>query len=66
MKLQDLLYKVNILKVVGTTNIEIFEVQFDSRKIKEKGLFIAIKGAFLDGHQYIEEYYKRWRYCNYC
>ena len=53
MKLQDLLYKVNILKVVGATNIEISEVQFDSRKIKKKGLFVAIKGSISDGHQYI-------------
>ena len=54
MKLQDLLYKVNILKLIGSTNIEISDVQFDSRKIKKKGLFIAIKGTISDGHQYIQ------------
>jgi UDP-N-acetylmuramoyl-L-alanyl-D-glutamate--2,6-diaminopimelate ligase len=53
MRLQELLYKVNILKVVGNTNIEIVEVQFDSRKIKDKGLFVAIKGTIYDGHEYI-------------
>ena len=54
MKLQDLLYKVNILKVVGTTNIVISDIQFDSRKIKREGLFVAIKGIISDGHQYIQ------------
>ena len=54
MKLQDLLYKVNILKLIGSTNIEISDVQFDSRKIQKKGLFIAIKGTISDGHQYIQ------------
>ena len=54
MKLQDLLYKVNILKIVGATNIEIFDVQFDSRKIQKKGLFVAINGAISDGHKYIK------------
>lgn len=53
MKLQDLLYKVNILKLVGSTNVEICDVQFDSRKIKEGSLFVAINGINLDGHQYI-------------
>ncbi len=53
MRLQELLYKVNISKVVGNTNIEIHEVQFDSRKIQDKGLFVAIKGTISDGHEYI-------------
>lgn len=55
MKLQELLYKVNILKVIGSTNIEIHDVHFDSRKVKKKGLFVAIKGVTSDGHQYIQD-----------
>ena len=54
MKLQDLLYKVNILMLVGDTNIEVLDVCFDSRRIKKKGLFIAINGEISDGHQYIQ------------
>tara|TARA_Y100000739_G_C20591830_1_gene458302 strand:+ start:308 stop:1768 length:1461 start_codon:yes stop_codon:yes gene_type:complete len=53
MKLQNLLYKVNILKLVGSTNVEICDVQFDSRRIKADGLFVAIKGTNSDGHKYI-------------
>ena len=54
MKLQDLLYKVNILTLVGDTNIEVLDVHFDSRRIKKKGLFVAINGEISDGHQYIQ------------
>jgi len=54
MKLQDLLYKVRILKLIGLNNIDISNVQFDSRKIKKEGLFVAIKGAVSDGNQYIQ------------
>ena len=53
MNLQQLLYKVNITKAVGTTHIELDNVAFDSRKIKQSCLFIAIKGTLSDGHNYI-------------
>jgi UDP-N-acetylmuramoyl-L-alanyl-D-glutamate--2,6-diaminopimelate ligase len=55
MNLQQLLYKVNITKVVGTTHIELNDITFDSRKIKESSLFVAIKGTQFDGHSYIQQ-----------
>jgi len=55
MNLQELLYKVNIIKVVGTTNIEVVAIAFDSRKIKNDSLFVAIKGTQSDGHNYISQ-----------
>ena len=55
MKLKDLLYKVSIIKVVGTTDVDVVNVQFDSRKIEKGGLFIAISGVITDGHKYINE-----------
>ena len=55
MNLQQLLYKVNITKVVGTTHIELSDITFDSRKIKESSLFVAIKGMQSDGHSYIQQ-----------
>lgn len=54
MKLQELLYRVDILKIVGFPDIEICDVQFDSSKPNPKGIFVAIKGIVSDGHQYIE------------
>ena len=55
MNLQQLLYKINITKVVGTTHIELNNIAFDSRKIKESCLFVAIKGTQSDGHSYIQQ-----------
>ena len=53
MKLQDILYKVGIEKLVGITNLKISNVKYDSRKIEKEGLFVAIKGTVYDGHQFI-------------
>ena len=55
MNLQQLLYRVNITKVVGTTHIELSDITFDSRKVKESSLFVAIKGMQSDGHSYIQQ-----------
>lgn len=53
--MKDILYKVALTEVVGSTDISISSVQFDSRKIKKDCLFIAIKGLTVDGHDFIEQ-----------
>jgi len=55
MVLRDILYKVNIRSVAGSTDIEINDVQIDSRKVKPGSLFIAVKGVAADGHDFIEK-----------
>jgi UDP-N-acetylmuramoyl-L-alanyl-D-glutamate--2,6-diaminopimelate ligase len=52
--LQQILYKVTIHSVVGTTAVEINDLQIDSRKVKPGSCFIAIKGTVSNGHNYIE------------
>lgn len=52
--LQQILYKVNILSVVGTPITEINDLQTDSRKVKPGGCFIAVKGTLTDGHSFID------------
>lgn len=51
--LKDILYKVAIKGVVGSTSSSIQDVVFDSREVGRKALFIAIKGVNVDGHEYI-------------
>lgn len=51
--LRDILYKVTLQAVHGSTNLAISHVSFDSRNIKKDTLFIAIEGTQSDGHQYI-------------
>ncbi len=55
MKLKDLLYKVNLKEIIGNTDVEINAVQFDSRKVEEKTLFVAQSGTQVDGHDFIEK-----------
>ena len=53
MILRQILDKVKILEIVGKLETEISEIIFDSRKVIENSLYIAIKGTLADGHQYI-------------
>ncbi|HEX6847288.1 MAG TPA: UDP-N-acetylmuramoyl-L-alanyl-D-glutamate--2,6-diaminopimelate ligase, partial [Chitinophagaceae bacterium] len=55
MKLSDILYKVSIRSIDGSTDIDIQDVQIDSRKIKKGSLFIAVKGSAADGHLFIDK-----------
>ncbi len=54
-KLKDILYKVALVEVAGSTDVAISAVQFDSRKVKDGTLFIAIQGLQTDGHNYIDQ-----------
>jgi len=53
--LKDILYKVGIRSVIGTTDLLVNDVQIDSRKITSGSLFISVKGAAADGHLFIEK-----------
>lgn len=52
-KLSDILYKVNLLELSGTTGMEITGVCFDSRKAAPGCLFVAVRGTATDGHEFI-------------
>jgi UDP-N-acetylmuramoyl-L-alanyl-D-glutamate--2,6-diaminopimelate ligase len=52
--LKNILYKVTLEAVVGDTSVLINAIQFDSRKIESKDVFVAIKGQLVDGHDYID------------
>ena len=55
MKLQDILYKVGIRSVIGKTDMEINEVEIDSREVRTGTAFIAVRGSAADGHQFIDK-----------
>lgn len=54
-KLKDILYKVTIEAVHGSTDLAIDKIEFDSRKVSNNDVFVAIKGALSDGHQFIDK-----------
>lgn len=53
--LKDILYKVTINAVVGSTSTTVNKIEFDSRKVETDDVFIAIRGTLADGHNYIEK-----------
>ena len=55
MLLQYLIQNLTTNEVIGTTNIEIGKIEYDSKKVNEKDVFVAIKGYSQDGNDYIIE-----------
>ena len=53
--LKDILYKVTINAVVGSTSVTVNKIEFDSRKIESNDVFIALVGTISDGHDYISK-----------
>jgi len=53
--LKDILYKVSIEQIIGSTDIQVEALESDSRKVKENTFFAALKGLSTDGHQFIEQ-----------
>jgi UDP-N-acetylmuramoyl-L-alanyl-D-glutamate--2,6-diaminopimelate ligase len=54
MKLSTLIQHIDVSSKLGTPEMEIADVQFDSRKVGNGSLFIATRGTNTDGHQYID------------
>jgi UDP-N-acetylmuramoyl-L-alanyl-D-glutamate--2,6-diaminopimelate ligase len=55
MQLQDILYKVSIRSVQGSTATEVNALHINSRQVQPGCCFIAIKGHTADGHDYIQQ-----------
>ncbi len=53
MKLTEILKAIKTTTIVGNTDIDITDVNIDSRRISAGHLFLAIKGTQTDGHQFI-------------
>ncbi len=53
--LKDILYRVRIEQVTGSTNTAVERIAFDSREVVPFTAFVAIKGTRADGHDHIEQ-----------
>lgn len=53
--LKDILFKVDVEAVKGSTNIKVGSICFDSRLVREDTLFVAQRGLNFDGHTFIEK-----------
>ena len=54
-KLTDILYGVSLLSSEGEMGLDIQLVAFDSRKVSEGSLFVAVSGLQVDGHDFITQ-----------
>ena len=52
--IKDLLYGISLERVEGSTSATVTSIAFDSRKISEGSMFIAIRGVQVDGHDFID------------
>jgi len=59
MILSELLKAIEPLKVVGSTDVDVHAIQFDSRKVEKGDLFVAQAGTAVDGHTFIPSCVKR-------
>lgn len=48
------MYGSSIKEVIGRTDVEVNSITFDSREVGDNDLFVAIKGAQMDGSQFID------------
>lgn len=53
--LKEIIYKVAIEAVKGSTDIAINKMDFDSRNIEANDVFVAIRGTISNGHDYIDK-----------
>lgn len=55
MELKKILAGLEGLKLKGSLDIDINNLDSDSRNISEGDMFVAIKGYDVDGHDYIKD-----------
>ena len=53
MILSELIENIEIIELQGSKDIEVFDIQFDSRAVKKESLFVAVRGFNVDGHAFI-------------
>ncbi|MBP2617205.1 UDP-N-acetylmuramoyl-L-alanyl-D-glutamate--2,6-diaminopimelate ligase [Chryseobacterium jejuense] len=53
MIITELVNRIPVVEIHGDNNREVSELVFDSRKVTENALYIAIRGTVVDGHSFI-------------
>src|SRR5437773_6551540 len=59
MQLKTLAQTTPIHQVIGTIDREVDGIFYDSRRVQKNGLYVAIRGAKVDGHQFTEQAIER-------
>ncbi|MGF9857404.1 UDP-N-acetylmuramoyl-L-alanyl-D-glutamate--2,6-diaminopimelate ligase [Priestia endophytica] len=59
MNIRDVLQDIEFLNQPQIPHLEIHSISFNSKKVQNDSLFVAISGGQFDGHHYIEDAIKR-------
>ena len=57
-KVKDILYKISVETIIGSTEVNVEHITYDSRNVLKNSLFIALVAADFDGHFFIDVIYK--------
>ena len=57
--LKDIISTLDVQELQGNQDVVIQDITADSRAVKSNSLFIALDGATVDGHNYIEKVIKQ-------
>ena len=63
MAVRDWLNEISYTLLQGSLEEEVTEVIYDSRKAAEKTVFVCMKGARADSHQFIPRFWKQAAVC---
>ena len=55
MTIRDLISGLKTVSVTGSQDVEVTDIQLDSRKVTPGCLFVAMRGTTVDGHQFISK-----------
>ncbi|MFL2600137.1 MAG: hypothetical protein ACJ0P1_06265 [Flavobacteriaceae bacterium] len=55
MELKKVIYKVSLKMTIGSVNIRVNDISFDSRVVKKNNIFVALKGSIDNGFKYIDK-----------
>ena len=55
MELKKVLEGIKNIKIRGNVDLDISNIENNSKKVTQNSLFVAIKGFDVDGHKFVEE-----------
>src|SRR4051794_12107 len=59
MQLKTLAEAIPVQEILGPLDREVDGIFYDSRRVQKNGLYVAVRGAHFDGHQFVEQAIER-------